>query len=44
MPPFQDLRSDYPLTFTSFGCLDMGAFKHRSRAVVSRADQSIVGR
>ena len=29
MPPFQDLRSDYPLFFASFGCPDMGAFQYR---------------
>lgn len=38
MPPFRDLQSDYPLTFTWFRCLDMGAFKHRIRAIVSPAD------
>ena len=47
LPPFHDLRSDYPLTFTSFRWLDMGPFKYRSRAVVSRADsvncRSLIG-
>ena len=47
MPPFHDLRSDYPLTFASFGSLDMGAFKHRPRAIVSPADsvncRSLIG-
>lgn len=38
MPPSHDVHSDYPLIFTSFGYLDIGAFKHRPRAIVSPAD------
>ena len=38
MPQFSDLRSVYPLNFTSFGSLDIDALKHTAGAIVSPAD------
>jgi hypothetical protein len=38
MPLFSELRSDYPLNFSSFGCPDMDALKRPFRAMVSLAD------
>src|SRR5882724_2059406 len=34
MLPFSDLRSDYPLNFTLFGCLDMDTLKRPFGALV----------
>jgi hypothetical protein len=38
MPPFSDLRSDYPLNFTLFGCLNVDALKRCFRAAVPPSD------
>jgi hypothetical protein len=40
MPPFSDLRSDYPLNFTLFAYLKMDAFKSPFRAMPSPADSA----
>jgi hypothetical protein len=38
MPPFSDLRSDYPLNLKLFGCLNVDALKRRFRAAVPPSD------